>query len=70
MVGHRPCRRGRAARRDWRRPRKVEGNRAAHHHPEGFTPHKTIAHRGNRRKMIEEGSGIDWATAIARFPRC
>ena len=32
--------------------------------PKGFTPHKTIARiMANRRKMIEEGSGIDWATA-------
>jgi 2-oxoglutarate dehydrogenase E1 component len=32
--------------------------------PKGFTPHKTIARiMANRRKMIEEGTGIDWATA-------
>ena len=32
--------------------------------PKGFTPHKTIARiMANRRKMIEEGAGIDWATA-------
>jgi 2-oxoglutarate dehydrogenase E1 component len=32
--------------------------------PEGFTPHKTIARiMDNRRKMIEDGKGIDWATA-------
>jgi 2-oxoglutarate dehydrogenase E1 component len=32
--------------------------------PKGFTPHKTIARIvANRRKMIEEGAGIDWATA-------
>ena len=32
--------------------------------PKSFTPHKTIARIiANRRKMIEDGSGIDWATA-------
>src|SRR5262245_56035018 len=32
--------------------------------PKGFTPHKTITRiMANRRKMIEEGAGIDWATA-------
>jgi 2-oxoglutarate dehydrogenase E1 component len=32
--------------------------------PKGFTPHKTVARIvANRRKMIEEGAGIDWATA-------
>ena len=32
--------------------------------PKSFTPHKTIARiMADRRKMIEEGSGIDWATA-------
>jgi 2-oxoglutarate dehydrogenase E1 component len=32
--------------------------------PKGFTPHKTIARiMANRRKMIDEGAGIDWATA-------
>ena len=32
--------------------------------PEGFTPHKTIARiMANRRKIIDEGKGIDWATA-------
>jgi 2-oxoglutarate dehydrogenase E1 component len=32
--------------------------------PKGFTPHKTIARiMANRRKMIEDGHGIDWATA-------
>jgi len=34
--------------------------------PKSFTPHKTIARiMGNRRKMIDEGQGIDWATAEA-----
>ncbi len=34
--------------------------------PKSFTPHKTIARiMGNRRKMIDEGKGIDWATAEA-----
>jgi 2-oxoglutarate dehydrogenase E1 component len=34
--------------------------------PKSFTPHKTIARiLGNRRKMIDEGKGIDWATAEA-----
>jgi 2-oxoglutarate dehydrogenase E1 component len=34
--------------------------------PASFTPHKTIARiMGNRRKMVEEGIGIDWATAEA-----
>jgi 2-oxoglutarate dehydrogenase E1 component len=32
--------------------------------PKSFTPHKTIARiMANRRKMIEDGAGIDWATA-------
>ncbi len=32
--------------------------------PKTFTPHKTIARiMGTRRKMIEDGVGIDWATA-------
>ena len=32
--------------------------------PKSFTPHKTIARiMGTRRKMIEDGQGIDWATA-------
>ena len=32
--------------------------------PKSFTPHKTIARiMAARRKMIEEGQGIDWATA-------
>ncbi len=32
--------------------------------PKGFTPHKTIERMlANRRKMIEEGRGIDWAMA-------
>jgi 2-oxoglutarate dehydrogenase E1 component len=32
--------------------------------PENFTPHKTITRiMANRRKMIEQGKGIDWATA-------
>jgi 2-oxoglutarate dehydrogenase E1 component len=34
--------------------------------PENFTPHKTIARiMANRHKMIDEGKGIDWATAEA-----
>ena len=34
------------------------------HFPKNFTPHKTIARiMANRRKMIEAGVGIDWATA-------
>ena len=34
--------------------------------PKSFTPHKTIVRiLGNRRKMIDEGKGIDWATAEA-----
>jgi 2-oxoglutarate dehydrogenase E1 component len=34
--------------------------------PKSFTPHKTIVRiLANRRKMIEEGVGIDWATAEA-----
>jgi len=34
--------------------------------PKSFTPHKTIARiMGNRRKMIDEGQGIDWSTAEA-----
>ncbi|MET0380563.1 MAG: 2-oxoglutarate dehydrogenase E1 component, partial [Methyloceanibacter sp.] len=32
--------------------------------PKSFTPHKTIARiMATRRKMIEDGQGIDWATA-------
>ena len=32
--------------------------------PKSFTPHKTIARiMAARRKMIEDGAGIDWATA-------
>src|SRR6476469_4977626 len=32
--------------------------------PKSFTPHKTIARiMAGRRKMIEDGAGIDWATA-------
>jgi len=32
--------------------------------PKSFTPHKTIARiMAARRKMIEDGTGIDWATA-------
>src|SRR5262245_52444333 len=34
--------------------------------PKTFTPHKTIARiMATRRKMIEDGQGIDWATAEA-----
>jgi 2-oxoglutarate dehydrogenase E1 component len=34
--------------------------------PKGFTPHKIIARiMANRRKMIEDGRAIDWATAEA-----
>jgi 2-oxoglutarate dehydrogenase E1 component len=34
--------------------------------PKSFTPHKTIVRiLSNRRKMIDEGRGIDWATAEA-----
>ena len=34
--------------------------------PKSFTPHKTIARiMAARRKTIEEGAGIDWATAEA-----
>jgi 2-oxoglutarate dehydrogenase E1 component len=34
--------------------------------PKSFSPHKTIARiMATRRKMIEEGNGIDWATAEA-----
>jgi len=34
--------------------------------PKSFTPHKTIARiMGARHKMIDEGRGIDWATAEA-----
>ncbi|HKQ54445.1 MAG TPA: 2-oxoglutarate dehydrogenase E1 component [Methyloceanibacter sp.] len=34
--------------------------------PKSFTPHKTIARiMAARRKMIEDGQGIDWATAEA-----
>ena len=34
--------------------------------PKSFTPHKTIARiMATRRKMIEDGQGIDWATAEA-----
>ncbi len=34
--------------------------------PKSFTPHKTIVRiLANRRKMIDEGNGIDWATAEA-----
>ena len=34
--------------------------------PDGFQPHPTIQRfLGNRRKMIETGEGIDWATAEA-----
>ncbi len=34
--------------------------------PKSFTPHKTIARiLAGRRKMIEDGQGIDWATAEA-----
>src|SRR5690625_1658331 len=34
--------------------------------PEGFTPHRTIARLlDNKRKDIESGEGIDWATAEA-----
>ena len=37
--------------------------------PKSFTPHKTIARiMAARRKMIDEGQGIDWATAeVARL---
>ena len=32
--------------------------------PKSFTPHKTLARiMAGRRKMIEDGTGIDWATA-------
>ena len=32
--------------------------------PKSFTPHKTVARIiASRRKMIEDGTGIDWATA-------
>ncbi len=34
--------------------------------PEGFKPHRTIQRfLDNRRKAIEEGAGIDWATGEA-----
>ncbi len=36
------------------------------HIPKTFTPHKTIARIiAGRRKMIEDGTGIDWSTAEA-----
>ncbi len=37
--------------------------------PKSFTPHKTIARiMAARRKMIDDGQGIDWATAeVARL---
>ncbi len=41
-----------------------EVGRKITHIPKRFTPHKTVARIiANRRKMIEEGHGIDWATA-------
>lgn len=34
--------------------------------PDGYTPHKTVARMlDNKQKLIEEGKGIDWATAEA-----
>src|SRR4029077_14426482 len=44
--------------------RLKEIGRKLTHIPKSFTPHKTIARiMANRRKMIEDGTGIDWATA-------
>jgi 2-oxoglutarate dehydrogenase E1 component len=44
--------------------RLKEIGRRLTHFPKSFTPHKTIARiMANRRKMIEDGAGIDWATA-------
>ncbi|MBM3543696.1 MAG: 2-oxoglutarate dehydrogenase E1 component [Alphaproteobacteria bacterium] len=41
-----------------------EVGRKVTHFPKSFMPHKTVARIiANRRKMIEEGHGIDWATA-------
>ncbi len=41
-----------------------EVGRKLTHIPKSFTPHKTIARiMASRRKMIEDGAGIDWATA-------
>jgi 2-oxoglutarate dehydrogenase E1 component len=44
--------------------RLKEIGRKLTHIPKSFTPHKTIARiMANRRKTIEDGTGIDWATA-------
>lgn len=44
---------------------KAVGERITHF-PKTFTPHKTIARiMAARRKTIEDGAGIDWATAEA-----
>ncbi|HEV3241737.1 MAG TPA: 2-oxoglutarate dehydrogenase E1 component, partial [Methyloceanibacter sp.] len=44
--------------------RLKEIGRKLTHIPKSFTPHKTIARiMANRRKMIEDGTGIDWATS-------
>jgi 2-oxoglutarate dehydrogenase E1 component len=42
----------------------TEVGRKVTHFPKSFMPHKTVARIiANRRKMIEDGHGIDWATA-------
>ena len=43
-----------------------EVGRKITHFPKTFTPHKTIARiMAARRKMIDDGAGIDWSTAEA-----
>ncbi|WP_164256108.1 hypothetical protein, partial [Stenotrophomonas maltophilia] len=46
--------------------RMIEIGKAITRIPEKFTAHKTIQRfMDNRRKMIETGEGIDWATGEA-----
>ncbi len=48
------------------RAKLIEIGKAITNVPEGFTAHRTIQRfMDNRRKMIETGEGIDWATSEA-----
>ena len=67
LVRHRPAEDGRRARPHRRRARRpARGRRSADQLPPDFTPHKTIAALlDSRAEMIDDGEGIDWATAEA-----
>ena len=67
MVGHRLCRRGRSPRHDAVDVDVLkEVGKKITTIPKSFHPHKTVVRiLANRRKMIDDGEGIDWSTAEA-----